>query len=119
MNYRTAFILIEETISSSVYTLNFKLIAIQYRKSGFFRGISFRASGRGSFLPLPDHRDTSLISRHCRSMTVARRMPARASTAVALRAYRAKIAQKKEDAAHDMQYPLFLCPLFLNRRDID
>ena len=42
-------------------------------------------SGRGSFLPLPDHRDTSLISRHCRSMTVARRMPARASTAVALR----------------------------------
>ncbi len=68
MNYRTAFILIEETISSSVYTLNFKLIAIQYRKSGFFRGISFRA---------------------------------------------------KEDAAHDMQYPLFLCPLFLNRRDID
>ena len=115
MNYRTAFILIEETISSSVYTLNFKLIAIQYRKSGFFRGISFRASGRGSFLPLPDHRDTSLISRHCRSMTVARRMPARASTAVALRAYRAK----KEDAAHDMQYPLFLCPLFLNRRDID
>ena len=43
MNYRTAFILIEETISSSVYTLNFKLIAIQYRKSGFFRGISFRA----------------------------------------------------------------------------
>ena len=86
MNYRTAFILIEETISSSVYTLNFKLIAIP-----------------------------SLISRHCRSMTVARRMPARASTAVALRAYRAK----KEDAAHDMQYPLFLCPLFLNRRDID
>ena len=48
-------------------------------------------------------------------MTVARRMPARASKAVALRAYRAK----KEDAAHDMQYPLFLCPLFLNRRDID
>ena len=31
-----------------------------------------------------------LISRHCRSMTVARRMPARASTAVALRAYRTK-----------------------------
>ena len=109
MNYRTAFILIEETISSSVYTLNFKLIAIQYRKSGFFRGISFRANrvGEASF--------PSLISRHCRSMTVARRMPARASTAVALRAYRAK----KEDAAHDMQYPLFLCPLFLNRRDID
>ena len=51
MNYRTAFILIEETISSSVYTLNFKLIAIQYRKSGFFRGISFRASGRGSTVP--------------------------------------------------------------------
>ena len=47
-------------------------------------------SGRGRFIPLPDHRDTSLISRHSRSMTVARRMPARASTAVALRAYRAK-----------------------------
>ena len=47
-------------------------------------------SDRGRSLPLPDHRDTSLISRHCRSMTVARRMPARASTAVALRAYRAK-----------------------------
>ena len=31
-----------------------------------------------------------LISRHCRSMTVARWMPARASTAVALRAYRTK-----------------------------
>ena len=42
------------------------------------------------YLPLSDHRDTSLISRHCRSMTVARRMPARASTAVALRAYRAE-----------------------------
>ena len=38
-------------------------------------------SDRGRSLPLPDHRDTSLISRHCRSMTVARRMPARASTA--------------------------------------
>ena len=47
-------------------------------------------SDRGSFLPLPDHRDVSLISRHCHSMTVARRMPARASTAAALRAYRAK-----------------------------
>ena len=54
MNYRTAFILIEETISSSVYTLNFKLIAMQYRKSGFFRGISFRANrvGEASF-PYP------------------------------------------------------------------
>ena len=52
MNYRTAFILIEETISSSVYTLNFKLIAIQYRKSGFFRGISFLA--HLTALPLDD-----------------------------------------------------------------
>ncbi len=34
-----------------------------------------------SFLPLPVHRDASLISRHCYSMTVARRMPVRASTA--------------------------------------
>ena len=49
-----------------------------------------KKSDRGSFLPLSDNRDTSLISRHCRSMTVARRMPARASTAVALRAYRTK-----------------------------
>src|SRR5699024_993082 len=47
-------------------------------------------SDRGRFLPLPDHRDTSLISWHCHSMTVAGRMPARASTAVARPAYRAK-----------------------------
>jgi len=40
-------------------------------------------SDRGRFLPLPDHRDTSLISWHCHSMTVARRMPARASRLVA------------------------------------
>ena len=39
-----------------------------------------------------------LISRHCRSMTVARRMPARASTAVALRAYRAKYPASCSDA---------------------
>ena len=45
-------------------------------------------SDRGRFLPLPDHRDTSLISWHCHSMTVAGRMPARASTAVARPAYR-------------------------------
>ncbi len=50
---------------------------------------AYRAGG-GSFLPLPAPRDTSLISWHCHSMTVARRMPARASTAVVLRAYRTK-----------------------------
>ena len=47
-------------------------------------------SDRGSFLPLSDQRDIALISWHCHSMTVARRMSARASTAAALRAYRAK-----------------------------
>src|SRR5699024_3802689 len=43
-----------------------------------------------SFFPLPDLRDTALISWHCHSMTVACRMPARASTAVARPSYRAK-----------------------------
>src|SRR5699024_12836933 len=52
--------------------------------------INLARSDRGRFLPLPDHRDTSLISWHCHSMTVAGRMPARASTAVARPAYRAK-----------------------------
>src|SRR5699024_11057916 len=50
--------------------------------------LRMKGSDRGNSLPLSAHRDTSLISRHCRSMTVTRRMPARASTAVALRAYR-------------------------------
>ena len=46
-------------------------------------------SGRGRYLPLPDHRNTSLISWHCHSMTVAGRMSARASTVAARPAYRA------------------------------
>ena len=53
---------------------------------------------RKRFLPLSDYCYTSLISRHGRSMTVARRMPARASTAVALRAYRTKKAPEISDA---------------------
>ena len=60
------------------------------RSEAFRTAGSFPGSDRGRFLPLPDHRDASLISWHCHSMTVARRMSARASTAAALRAYRAK-----------------------------
>ena len=50
-------------------------------------------SDRGRFLPLPDHCDTSLISWHCHSMTVARRMPARASRLVARPVYCTKKAE--------------------------
>ena len=54
-----------------------------------------------------------LISRHCRSMTVARRMPARASTAVALRAYRTRKQAGCSSSPHPACYLIRLLCLYL------
>ncbi len=77
-------------------------------------------SDRGSFLPLPDHRDTSLISWHCHSMTIARRMSARASTAAALRAYCTKhnkrLPRVHHESAMRRQKAVFLLSAGKNRQ---
>ena len=70
-----------------------------------YRGVyKFIRPDREGFASLSGHRDTSLILRHCRSVTVTHRLPARVSTTAALRAYRTK----KEPVSTD-SLSLFSC----------